>query len=171
MAKISQYPDGGAIQSADKIVVARGGVNYSILGSELKGDFALVGQLVSPFNPNDSTNYFFGADFTAGTTVTNRRLYVPKPSVLTGASVFMRATVGSAELSSVYVRLNDTTDYLISAAVNLSASPYHALNASMSVPILTGNFIDFVNIKWSTPNWVTNPTNFLCFFILYFKSS
>lgn len=31
MAKISQYPDGGAIQATDQIVIARAGANYSIL--------------------------------------------------------------------------------------------------------------------------------------------
>lgn len=37
MPKISQYPDGGALQSTDQLVIARGGVNYSILGSQLGG--------------------------------------------------------------------------------------------------------------------------------------
>lgn len=37
MAKISQYPDGGSLQSSDQIVVARSGQNYSILGSAVGG--------------------------------------------------------------------------------------------------------------------------------------
>jgi hypothetical protein len=37
MPKISSYPDGGAIQSADAFVVARAGANRKILGSQLGG--------------------------------------------------------------------------------------------------------------------------------------
>lgn len=35
MPKISQYTDGGAIQSSDKLVISRSGANYSVLGSEI----------------------------------------------------------------------------------------------------------------------------------------
>lgn len=33
MPKISVYPDGGAVQDTDQLVIARGGINYSVLGS------------------------------------------------------------------------------------------------------------------------------------------
>src|SRR3990167_2801057 len=36
MPKISQYPDGGTPQNADKFVIARAGKNYSILWSAIK---------------------------------------------------------------------------------------------------------------------------------------
>lgn len=35
MPKISQYPDGGAVQNTDQFVIARAGQNYSIFGSQI----------------------------------------------------------------------------------------------------------------------------------------
>lgn len=37
MAKISQYPDGGAAQDTDQFIAARAGANVSILGSQIGG--------------------------------------------------------------------------------------------------------------------------------------
>lgn len=37
MAKISAYPNGGALQNTDKLIVARSGENKSILGSDIEG--------------------------------------------------------------------------------------------------------------------------------------
>lgn len=42
MPKISQYPDGGALQSTDKLVIARSGVNYSIYGSQARSNWNLL---------------------------------------------------------------------------------------------------------------------------------
>lgn len=42
MPKISQYPDGGNIQSGDKLVIARSGQNYSILGSSVYSQWMQV---------------------------------------------------------------------------------------------------------------------------------
>ena len=36
--KISSLPDGGSVQGADQLVVARGSTNVKILGSEIGGD-------------------------------------------------------------------------------------------------------------------------------------
>jgi len=61
--KISQFPDGGALEGTDQIVVARAGQNYSILGSAIS-DRSMDGRLSLEANVPVSTS-----DQTAKTSV------------------------------------------------------------------------------------------------------
>lgn len=47
MPKISQYPDGGAIQDTDQLVIARAGANYSILGSAISSGSAFKNRVIN----------------------------------------------------------------------------------------------------------------------------
>lgn len=126
--------------------------------SKLVGSYEVAVQGITSTNPADATTYYFGA-FAYGwqTTIGNTKVRVHRTGYLLSASLFIIAGgTGSAETSTVSFRLNDTTDTTISSAVDLSASPFEAVNVAMNVAVTAG---DWFTVKWVTPTWVTNPSN------------
>lgn len=108
-------------------------------------------------NPTSATTYYFGGLFagTMGTTGGVRRIYIPQTATLRRIWMVFTSNLGSAETSSVYFRLNNATDTLISSSVVNNASPSIAFNTSMSVSVSAN---DYFEIKWITPSWTTAPT-------------
>ncbi len=120
--------------------------------------------------PADATTYYWGTPVSFaqwGSTAGKRRMIVPTNCTLTKAYVYFFQTAGSAETSTVYVRVNDTTDTAISAAVVNNASETAASNSAMSVTLSAG---DFLEVKWVTPTWTTNPTSVAATTVLEFKT-
>jgi hypothetical protein len=85
------------------------------------------------------------------------RIYIRRAGVIRVAEFFTYAdtTAGSAENISVYVRLNDTTDYLI-ATVGTTGRERTFSNAAIDITVAAG---DYVEIKWVSPTWATPPTS------------
>lgn len=109
------------------------------------------------FNPLDSSNYYFGN--TVGTANTNSALkgiVVPKMGIVRAANMRLYASTatGTNENVSMYLRLNDTTDYLI-ATVGAATDVRDFNNYVMNIPVVAGDVLEF---KMVTPNWATNPT-------------
>jgi len=113
-------------------------------------------------NPADGTTYYFGAfpHVTLGTTAAVNRLYIMRAGTIVAADLFMVCTTGTSEASTISIRLNNTTDTTLTAAVNLSSSPFHAQNTALSIAVVAGDYIEF---KWVTPTWATDPTAVLGF--------
>src|SRR5512138_456804 len=70
------------------------------------------------FSPANATTYYFGSSLRAtGQTVsTRRKIFVPKAGTIKRADISIvngAGTVGSAQTSSMSIRLNDTTDFLL----------------------------------------------------------
>lgn len=116
------------------------------------------------FSPADATTYYFGSSprTTGQTTPGQRKIFIPKAGKITRVDISIvnaAGTVGSNQTSSMYLRLNDLTDTLLSnAIVNTQASEaasYFNITG-LSIPVAAG---DFIEIKWVTPTWATNPTN------------
>lgn len=107
-------------------------------------------------DPADSSTMFWGSLSNPTVTSGIRRIYIPKSGRMTKVTLMQVAVtvVGSAEDISAYVRVNDTTDYLI-ATVGLSAVIRPFLNYSMNVPVVAG---DYIELKMVYPAWATNPT-------------
>jgi hypothetical protein len=113
------------------------------------------------FAPADATDYFIGGVFpvtpqTVGGLV---RVYVPKAGTVKRVRVTIvnAATNATAETSTMYLRLNNTTDYTIQSGIDVSGSTpvvTVATNSSMSIAV---DDDDYLEIKWTTPTWVTNP--------------
>ena len=108
----------------------------------------------------DATTYYLG-QFTdvISTNALNSVVYVPYNCTLVGWSFSGRVqtTAASAETSTISVRLNNTTDVLLSSAISYSAaSGFNNQTGTVSSNLKAG---DFINIKLVTPTWVTNPTN------------
>lgn len=111
-------------------------------------------------NPADATTYYAGSFYgkSWATTAALRRLNIPSNCTLTKAYVqfFVDSGAGTTETSTVYVRVNNTTDTTITSGVNLSAfNLVQYSNTGLSIALSAG---DYIEIKWITPTWVTNPT-------------
>lgn len=110
------------------------------------------------FDPADTTACYFGTRAAAPTTVVNiRHVRFGMTGCIVGAVINTFSTVaGTAENISFYIRLNNTTDYLV-ATVGVAAQERSFVNLAMDVPISP---TDFIEMKIVPPAWVTNPTGF-----------
>lgn len=110
----------------------------------------------SSTNPADASTYYFGNFPQDGLTGTAASYpwYMPRAGIITGITVRMVITgAGSAETSTLSIRLNNTTDTAVTAAIALNANFLQTYPLSISVANL-----DFIEMKWATPTWSTNPT-------------
>jgi len=106
-------------------------------------------------SPTDAQTIYFGnlpkAPVTAAAT---SKIYIRKAGTLKVAQIYCYSgTAGTAESWSIYVRVNNTTDYLIQA-LTVSASERVFTNSALSVLLSAG---DYVEIKSVNPTWATNP--------------
>ena len=110
-------------------------------------------------SPADSTTYFIGMFGTAVISVASgpMRIVIPKAGTVKRIDLHIGVggTLASGESTSANFRLNNTTDTLISSAVLMSASAQD-YSATVSIAVAAG---DYFEIKYTTPAWVTNPTN------------
>jgi hypothetical protein len=111
-------------------------------------------------SPADTTPFYFGYLPKAITTTPNiNKIYIRKPGTLKIAEIYTYAgTAGTAEAISMYVRVNNTTDYLI-ATLSVAANERVFSNAALSIPLAVG---DYIEIKCIPPAWATNPLTFIC---------
>lgn len=116
------------------------------------GSYTLFTLTGGSFNPADATTYFWGGHSTQNSVNGGtKRLYILKAGTITSAIVNITGTGGTSETSSLYIRVNNTTDYLIT---NTAILNYNS-NFTLNIPVSAGDYIEF---KWVTPTWVTNPT-------------
>lgn len=108
--------------------------------------------------PADSTTYYWGANFTNAptTTATNRRIYILKAGTIKAIALNMVNGAGTSENSTMNIRLNNTTDTAFVTTIDMSTTTSFYQNTSLSIPVAVG---DYIELKWVTPAWVTNPTS------------
>lgn len=137
------------------------GVTSSIQAQiDNKAGYTLQGASGSS-NPADTTTYYLGSSFSAGVTTSGnavRRLYIPKSGTIKWCNFIAHVTgsTSSAQTTTVSIRLNNTTDTLISSALTTTASFNQVTNTGLSIAVVQGDFIEF---KVETPTWTSNPTN------------
>jgi hypothetical protein len=115
------------------------------------------------FSPADASIQYFGNVLRAPVTTANQnQIYFNVPGWITAAEIYWYATgvAGTSQNIDVYVRLNNTTDYLVAGVANIAAAKRFS-NASLNsgsggIAIVAG---DYVEIKIICPTWATNPTN------------
>jgi hypothetical protein len=114
---------------------------------------------VTNFAPADATTYYMGAfeSVAPPTSGGSRRVYIRRAGIITGASIFVLTAGGTSETSTISVRLNNTTDTTITSSFATNATTVFT-NTSLAIAVAVG---DYVEIKWVTPTWVTNPTVWL----------
>ena len=116
-------------------------------------------------SPADAATVYFGQLPKAPSAINTNRIYFRQSGTITIANIYCYSgTAGSAEAWSLYIRKNNTTDYLIQT-LSVSANERVFFNSVMSIPIIAG---DYIEIKSVQPTWVTNPltTIFGGYFIL-----
>lgn len=123
-----------------------------------------------PVNPADGGVYYLGELnvnsllTTAGVT----RMYFPITGRIIAAYVAFRQVAGTSETSTIAIRLNNTTDTTISAAVTNDSG--YTIFSNTNLNIAGTAFVDYIEGKWSCPTWVTNPTNVVATMTVIFES-
>ena len=122
-------------------------------------DTRLVKVLSGAVSPADSFSYVWGDSIRTpgGVGVALYfSIYFREAGTITAGVISWESggAAGTGENISMYVRLNNTTDYLISTVGNTTAYKEFS-NTAMSIPIVSG---DFICMKLVTPPWATNPT-------------
>lgn len=126
------------------------------------------------FSPADATDYYFGGRYSVAPQAVGvkeaQAIVIPKTGTLKAASMMMVQTVdGSSETSTMYFRLNDTTDTALFSAIDNSiafTTPNKYLTTGLAVAVTAG---DYFELKWTTPTWATNPTGVFMMVTLYFE--
>lgn len=132
--------------------------------------FSLQAGSTINFNPADATTYYVGCfpGIAPTTTAARVRCYVPfSGSVAAVYLTFWNAgTLSSAQASTVQIRVNNSADTLISAAVrhNQIVTTYN--RSDLSIPVSAG---DYFEIMWRTPIWTLNPTNVRLSTVIYIR--
>ena len=120
-------------------------------------------------SPADVTTYYMGAlpALAAITSAQVRRIYIPETGIIESIYFFNSCgTVGTAETSTFYIRVNNTTDTAI-ATVAVTGTPFLLSNNALSIAVTQG---DYIEIKWITPTWVTNPLTMLFSGSIYIRT-
>jgi len=112
-------------------------------------------------SPADSKDYFLGVGNTIGIIQAsgnaNTRLYVPLAGTINNVygAVTVGGTLGSSETVSVNIRKNNTTDTLVTSSLTFDTANNTFSATGLGISVSAG---DYVEIKVTTPAWVTNPT-------------
>jgi hypothetical protein len=147
----------GDVAAAGQVVYQEG-MGFTYLAPSPQGYAINVQALTS--SPADTTPFYFGHKPSAITTTAGQnKIYIRKPGTLKIAEIYTYAgTAGTAEAVSMYVRVNNTTDYLI-ATLGVAANERIFTNSALSIPLAAG---DYIELKCIPGIWATNPLTFIC---------
>lgn len=151
----------------------RDNLDYLKSAVDAKGYVLQGGGNADAFNPSDSTTYYFGAGLGLSVSLTTadiKRLYIPVAGTITLARVTFSTTgtLGSNNQSTVSIRLNNTTDTTLSAVTTQDAAVTSFASGALSVAVVAG---DYIELKWVTPAWGTNPTAVMVTFQVFVRLS
>lgn len=119
-----------------------------------------IGWITEAFNPADSTTYYFGNPLaipSTGNSNVVRRITMPKTGIITALySNWNNNTVSSNENNTIQIR-NITTNTTVIVTTTFQYVGQSQLNVILGTP-LNVNENDLIDIIWTTPIYVTNPT-------------
>lgn len=105
-------------------------------------------------SPADGATVYFGQQPRAPGAVNLSRVYIRKAGTIKMANILCQSgTAGTAEAWSLYIRKNNTTDYLINTLTLGTAERVFA-NSALNIAVVAG---DYIEIKSVQPTWATNP--------------
>jgi len=114
-----------------------------------------------------STIYYFGSMGGNTTTTAQRnKIYIPANGTIKKAyvSYFVGGTLASTEAITFAIRHNNTTDYTVSNTAKLDAAIVDFNSTSLNIAVAAG---DFIEMKVTTPAFVTAPTTVRCSVVLF----
>lgn len=110
------------------------------------------------YSPADSTTYYINGNYTdtIGSVAKRGPIYFVSPGSIKRAKITLvnLTTVGSNESSSFSIRINNLTDYLVSAVIKNDQTQVLFSNNSLNIAVVDGDYFEF---KWVTPAWAVNP--------------
>lgn len=106
-------------------------------------------------SPTDAQTVYLGSLPKAPVTTAGiSKVYIPRTGTLKRAEIYVYSgTAGTGEAWSLYVRHNNTTDYLI-ATVSSATNERIFSNNALTIAVTAGGYIE---IKGIQPTWATNP--------------
>jgi collagen type VII alpha len=105
-------------------------------------------------SPADAATVYFGQQPRAPGAVGLSKVYIRKAGTITMANILVQSgTAGTNEAWSLYIRKNNTTDYLIETVSAATAERVFD-NSALSISVVAG---DYFEIKSIQPTWATNP--------------
>jgi hypothetical protein len=123
------------------------------------------------YNPVDGQTTFWGATPSEppDTTAAQHRVYIRRTSVLKSIRIYWHAwsVAGSNNDISWYIRVNDTTDYLVQTIGSTGAAKLPSATG-LDISLAAG---DYFEIKVVQPTWTTNPTGVHQSFTAYFETA
>lgn len=142
------------ILAAGEVVTYQDGIGWIKSSALNSAGFAINVQALTS-SPTDGQTVYFGMLPKAPvTTADTSKVYIPKNGRIKRAEIYCYSgTAGSNENWSLYVRINNTTDYLI-ATLGVSQSERKFQNAGLDIAVSAG---DYFEIKGIQPTWGTNP--------------
>jgi hypothetical protein len=111
-------------------------------------------------SPADARTYYVGCfqSLAPTTTADRTRCYIPKSGQIKAVygTFWNSGTLSSAQLSTIDIRLNNTTSTTVSASAANNAVMTTFSDSNLSIAVSAG---DYFEVTWTTPTWTTNPTN------------
>lgn len=118
------------------------------------GSYAINVQALTSAPVDAQTIYFGTLPKTPVTTAGQSKIYIRKTGIIRIAEIYSYSgTAGTSENWSIYIRKNNTTDYLI-ATVAAAANERVFSNSALAIAVAAG---DYIEIKVVNPTWATNP--------------
>jgi hypothetical protein len=134
--------------------------------------FSIIIETAGLATPLDATTYYTGClAYATGwaTTATVNYIYIPFNCTLIGYSIATRSTAAcSAETGTLSVRVNNSTDILLSNTITWGVGGAYFINY-FSNSNINGNITagDRIALKLLTPTWATDATGILVSVVLY----
>lgn len=127
----------------------------SLLGSgDIGAGYTLSVQALTSSPVDAQTIYFGNLPKAPVTTAGTSKVYIPKSGTIKRAEIYCYSgTAGTNQAWSLYVRLNNLTDTLIST-LSVATNERVFTNSSLSISVVAG---DYIEIKSINPTWATNP--------------
>jgi hypothetical protein len=118
-------------------------------------------------SPTDAQTVYFGTLPKAPiTTAAVSRVYIPKAGTIKVARIWnYSGTAGTGEAWSLYIRLNNTTDYLI-ATLSLATSARDFSKLDLSIAVTTSDYFELKSVQ---PTWATNPLTTIWAGLIYIE--
>lgn len=103
--------------------------------------------------PTDGAIYYTGIQNSSikGT----YRVWIPKAGVIRAIYGHFAQVAGSAEDVILVLQLNGTDNYTITNTLKLNAADVPFSKTDLAIVVAAG---DSIELKWTCPVWVTNPT-------------
>ena len=117
--------------------------------------YAVYVQGLSHDPVDGETRYFGMLPRIPNATAANNKIYIRASGMIRRVEIycFSATASGTNEAWSLYIRVNNTTDYLIKTlSVNTSERVFS--NVNLAIALIDG---DFFEIKMVNPVWITNP--------------